>query len=76
MRNKKDTTSSLKRKKLANKIHKWAHLDAQKNPKKFEKLFYEIWETQFKKERQSIILDFSRMFGQNTFNFLIFKKGL
>ena len=34
---------SPEKQKLINKIHQWAALDAKKNPKKFCKLFNEIW---------------------------------
>lgn len=48
MNNKKETLFlSPEKRKLVTKIHKWAHLDAQKNPKKFYKLFNEIWKNQF-----------------------------
>ena len=39
---------SPEKKKLVDKIHKWAHLDATKHPKEFEKLFAEIWESRIR----------------------------
>jgi len=38
-------------KKLANLIHKWAYMDAQKNPKKFDDLFKKIWDFRHTQER-------------------------
>lgn len=52
MTKKQSEISDSKQKKLAKKIHNWAYTDAQKNPKKFSRLFKEIWESRFAKEKQ------------------------
>lgn len=42
---KKKSTKGLSpaQKKLAKKITRWAYTDSKKNPKKFSRLFNEIW---------------------------------
>lgn len=51
MKRKTIPSISSKQKKLARKIHNWAYTDAQKHPKKFTKLFNEIWDSKLGKER-------------------------
>ena len=51
MKNRKTNFSSLEQKKLARKIHNCAYTNAKKNPKKFSKLFNEIWASKLQNER-------------------------
>ena len=48
---KKPLPLTPEQRKLVDKIREWAHLDSKKEPEKFSRLFDEIWESQFKKDK-------------------------